>query len=793
MAKINIDSMLHRADAHLRKGDVASARALYTAVLDVFPKNPRAQRRLASLDAGVQKTGQQKAPPQHRIEGLIAVYNQTRFAEMVELAEDLAAEYASSPVVWNILAAGKQALGQLAEAVSAYGRAIMLKPDYSEAHYNLGNVLQELGELSEAIAAYSRALEIRPAYAAALNNMANALKAQGQYDQSIAAYRRALQIEPEYAEAVNNMGNALKAQGKLDDAISAYRRALELKPTYAIALNNLANSLTDQKKYDEAIATYKRAIDVNPSYAAAYNNMGNALKDQGRLDAAIAAYRHAVSINPMLVDGWYNLSFLLQEVGETPDAISGYKRVLEMKPNYASAEAQLIYQKFYICDWSDYGHAREASARLGIHTDSVPPFALLSANDSPGQQLERAKKYAQEKYNLRYKSLLSKSASPSGRIKIGYFSADIHNHATMYLIAGLFRGHDKENFEIFCYSYGMSKSGNFRQEAEDNVEHFFDVTSQSDIQIVELARGHELDIAIDLKGYTQHTRSGIFQYRIAPIQINYLGYPGSMGADFIDYIVADHVVISDDLRQFYSESVIYLPHSYQPNDNARFVDPSETTRENFALPNDAFVFCCFNNNYKVGPKEFDIWMRLLHKIDKSVLWLLRANKWAEDNLRREAKCRGIDPARIIFAENLPHSKHLERHRHADLFLDTFNVNAHTTASDALWAGLPVITKIGEQFSARVAASLLNAVHLPELITKNEEEYERLILDLANSPERLFHLKRHLSVNRMRLPLFDTERYVRNFESGLLNIYELLLKGECPRDVMVTENDDMKWV
>jgi len=791
MAKINVDTMLLRADSHMRKGDLASARALYSAVLDVFPKNARAQSRLAKLDAEVQKTGQQEGPPQDRLQGLIALYNQTRFTEMLALAENLAAEYASSPVVWNILAAGKQALGQHAEAVSAYRRAIMLKPDYSEAHYNMGNVLQELGELGEAIAAYSRALEIRPAYAAALNNMANALKTQGQYDQSIAAYRRALQIDPAYAEAVNNMGNVLKEQGKLDDAIAAYRRALEIKPAYAIALNNLANSLKDQRNYDDAIAAYQRAIEINPSYAAAYNNMGNALKDQARLDGAIAAYRRAVAINPMLVDAWYNLSFLLQEMGESPDAISGYKRVLDMKPDYASAEAQLIYQKFYICDWSDYDRAREASARLGIHTDSVPPFALLSANDSPVQQLERSKKYAQEKYNIRYKPLDSKLNISSERIKIGYFSADIHNHATMYLIAGLFREHDRSKFEVFCYSYGLTKSGQFRQNAEDNVEHFFDVTSQSDMQIAELARMHALDIAIDLKGYTQHTRSGIFQYRVAPIQINYLGYPGSMGAEFIDYIIADNIVISDELRPFYSEKVIYLPHSYQPNDSARFVDPEETTREDFALPNDGFVFCCFNNNYKIGPKEFDIWMRLLQKIEKSVLWLLRSNKWAENNLRREAERRGVDPARIIFADNLAHSKHLARHRHADLFIDTFNYNAHTTASDALWAGLPLVTMIGEQFSARVAASLLNAADLWELITKNEVEYEQLILDLAAKPERLAKLKQNLDANRMTLPLFDTQRYARNFESGLLSVYDLLLKGEGAKDVTVIDREDMR--
>ena len=788
MAKINIDTMLLRADSHLRKGEVASARALYTAVLDVFPKNARAKSRLANLDAGAQKTGQQQPLPQHRIEGLIALYNQTRFTEMVAQAEDLAAEYPSSPIIWNILAAGKQALGQMADAVSAYQRAITLKPDYSEAYFNIGNVLQELGELGEAIAAYSRALEIRPDYAAALNNMANALKTQGQYDQSIAAYRRALLIEPTYAEALNNMGNALKEQGNLDDAMAAYRRALEIKPKYAVAVNNLANALKDLRKHDEAIATYRHAIEIDPSYAAAYNNMGNALREQGKLEDAISSYRHAVELNPKLVDTLYNMSVLLFEVGETTQSISGYKRILELDPGHASAEARMYFQKFGICDWSDYENIQASSARLGINTKSVQPFALLSVNDSPSQQFERSRKYAQEKYKFEPVPISKNSDAENYRLKVGYFSADIHDHATMYLISGLFREHDRNKFEIFCYSYGLYESGHFRRDAKNNVEHFFDVTADTDTQIVEMARRHQLDVAIDLKGYTQHTRSEIFQYRVAPIQLNYLGYPGSMGADFMDYIVADNILINDEFRKFYSEKILYLPHSYQPNDSERLIDTEVTVRKDFGLPNDAFVFCCFNNNYKIGPKEFDIWMRILKQVEKSVLWLFRSNKWAENNLRKEAESRGVDPNRIIFAENIAHSKHLARHRHADLFIDTFNYNAHTTASDALWAGLPVVTKIGKQFSARVAASLLNAVGLPELITSSEQEYERLILDLATNPDRLAHLKQNLDANRMTLPLFDTQRYARNFESGLLSIYDLHLRGEPARDITVIDSD-----
>jgi predicted O-linked N-acetylglucosamine transferase (SPINDLY family) len=355
-------------------------------------------------------------------------------------------------------------------------------------------------------------------------------------------------------------------------------------------------------------------------------------------------------------------------------------------------------------------------------------------------------------------------------------------------MAGLLREHDKKNFEVFAYSYGRTKSGDLRKKAEEYVEHFFDVTDQSDQEIADLARSHGLDIAIDLMGYTADTRSNIFEYRLAPVQINYLGYPGYMGADFIDYIIADPIIIPTKQRVFYTEHVIYLPHTYQPNDEARAIADRATTRSEFCLPEDVFVFCCFNNTYKISQSEFDIWMNLLRKIDKSVFWLLKSNKWAELNLRKEAELRGIDPRRLVFAEHLPAAEHLARHKHADLFVDTFNYNAHTTASDALWSGLPVVTMQGKQFAARVAASLLKSVGLPELITETKEDYENLIFQLATEPKRLAEIKEKLARNRLKEPLFDTKRYTRNFERGLRNAYQLYCDDKPPQDIWVREDE-----
>jgi predicted O-linked N-acetylglucosamine transferase (SPINDLY family) len=359
---------------------------------------------------------------------------------------------------------------------------------------------------------------------------------------------------------------------------------------------------------------------------------------------------------------------------------------------------------------------------------------------------------------------------------VGYFSADFHDHATLHLMSGLLREHDRNRFEIHGYSYGATRGGELRDRVAASMACFTDVRDLSDQAIVDLARSNGLDIAIDLKGYTRHSRSRLFAYRLAPIQINYLGYPGTMGADFIDFMIADRVVVPDRERKFYAEKVIYLPNSYQPNDITREIARTQTRRADFGLPETGIVFCCFNQSYKITPNEFEIWMRLLRKVDGSVLWLLRSNSWAEANLRREAGLRGVDPDRLVFARKLPHAEHLARHQHADLFIDTFNVNAHTTASDALWAGLPVVTKAGRQFAARVAASLLTAVGLPELITETEQDYETLILHLATSPDGLAAIKAKLAQNRSSRPLFDTVRYARDFERALEAAYQEHLAG-----------------
>ena len=622
--------------------------------------------------------------------------------------------------------------------------------------YNiLGVVLKNQGKLNEAVASYQKALSLKPDYADTHNNMGNALKDQGKLDEAIASYQKALTLKPDYADAYNNIGNALQNQGKLDEAVASYQKALTLKPDHADAYNNMGNALKDQGKLDEAVASYQKALSLKPDYANAHNNMGNALKDQGKLDDAIASYQKALSLNP----------------------------------DHADAFAEKINQEAQICNWTEVAREETPLKSWGIIGKSAPPFAFLSFEDAPERHRLRSENFAYDKFSQIRRWTSDRPFDIPERLRIAYFSADFHNFPGMYLMAGMLEQHDRTKFEVYAFSYGPKKNDEMRKRIVTAVDHFVDIQSMPRDMVCKLVREKDIHIAIHRNGYTRNERTDLFASGLAPVQVNYLGYPGTLGADFIDYLVADPVIIPEDKRQYYSEQIIYLPYSYQPNDNTRSMSKKVLKRKDMGLPNKGFVFCCFNKGSKISPSEFNIWMRLLDKVDGSILWLLKSNKWAEQNLKQEAEKRGISGTRLIFAERLPHAEHLTRHKLADLFLDTFNYNAHTTASDALWAGLPLVTKLGESFAARVAGSLLNAIGLPELITESENSYEALILDLATNPRKLFKIKKKLSENRLTMPLFNTEKYTRHLENGYQQAYQRYFDGLKPDTIIVSEKDN----
>ena len=569
----------------------------------------------------------------------------------------------------------------------------------------------------------------------------------------------------------NVKGAVFSSNGNFESAIKAFKKVNQLNPQYSDAYNNLAVIYQRIGDYKNSIICYKAALKIDKHYAEGHNNIGVTYKQIGQYDLAIESFEKAIELKPNFFEAYNNLASTFQRIGKLDLAIKYFEKTLKIKPNFSKSLAQLLHLKRQVCDWENDHEIEDYCQKLGVIGDNVQPFSTLSLEDNPERQMIRSIRFASQRFNQKSKETFYIKKNINRKIKVGYFSSDFQSHATIYLMMGLLKNHNKDIFEIHIYSYGSNKSDSWRNLVKENVNHFFDVAKFSNEKIVNLVRSHNLDIAIDLKGYTQNSRSELFAFKLSPVQISYLGYPGTSGCKYFDYLIADKVLIPNNLRKYYTEKIIFLPNTYQPNDNNRKISQITTSRFDFNLPSKGMVFCSFNNNYKITTSEFEIWMRILNKINNSVLWLLKSNKWVEKNLKTEAKKRKINENRIIFAEKISPEKHLERHKHADLFLDTFNCNAHTTASDALWTGLPVVTKIGNQFAARVASSLLSSVGLTELITKNDHEYESLIINLGQNVAKLDQIKKKLINNSKSYPLFDTELYTYNFEKALKLVYE----------------------
>ncbi|MCO5066134.1 MAG: tetratricopeptide repeat protein [Rhizobiaceae bacterium] len=601
----------------------------------------------------------------------------------------------------------------------------------------------------------------------------------GQFEHAEKCARKALSFRPRNALAHYNLANALRAQDKVQEALECYADALNLDPNLAIANHNRAMLLFREGDIEAALHEWRIANETAPDFAEAHYGSGICLFRLGKYEEAVASFQRAVELNPKLVEAYLGLGNAYNELGDLPKAGEALDMALELNPDDSSATSLRAWIQSRLCDFA--GEAKP------INRAELNPFSALFYEDDPKEQQLRSQAFwRQLAGGIRPFSELPRPKYRPDQLKIGYFSADFHDHATLHLLSGVLREHDRTGFEIHAYSYGRQASVQFRDLLNQRNLHFHYAEGLSDETFAELARSHQLDIAIDLKGYTAETRSQIFGYRLAPIQMNYLGYPSTLGTDVFDYIVADRMLIPSRYRKYYDEKVLYLPHSYQPNDNLRRAADISTPRSEFGLPERGMVFCCFNNSTKIKKDEFDIWMRVLAQVEGSVLWLLRTDDGMEGNLRKSAEASGVASDRLIFCDRAPHALHLARHRHADLFLDTFNCNAHTTGSDALWAGLPLITMAGKQFAARVAASLLNAVGLPELITESKEEYEARILHLATHRTELREIRERLARNRFIHPLFDTRRYTRNLENGFRRAYERYLAGEPPADIRVLD-------
>ena len=517
-------------------------------------------------------------------------------------------------------------------------------------------------------------------------------------------------------------------------------------------LFGMVNSYLSLRDIKEARLTLDEAINNNPKSELLIFNYAKFEEDLFNFNRAIELYEKGIKLNTKNYKALSNLGGLYQKTNRYLNAIEVYKKAIKFQPQIAHLKISLLTCKSFACDWSEPKYIQDTLNKIDTLDEEICPFELLPIEDNPSNHLKRAKHFFESKYKRASQNI---SYTPKKKIRVGYFSADFRKHAVMYLIKGLFELHNKEQFDIYIYSLN-SKEDELTDELKKNVNVFRNISDVSDENAVCIARQDSLDIAVDLMGYTKEMRLSVFSLRVAPIQISYLGYPGSTGADCIDYLIADKVIIPDKFKKFYSEKVIHMPNCYQCNDSNRKTSKKEFRKTQLGLPENAFVFACFNANNKITTTEFDIWMSLLKKIKNSVLWLYKSNNYSAINLKKESEKRGVESSRIIFADRVSNEDHLSRIKCADLFLDTFNYNAHTTASDALWSGVPVITKQGKSFSARVCSSLLTSLSLEELIVKDNVEYEEKAFSIATNSTYLKDLKYRLKQSRTKSSLFDTK-------------------------------------
>jgi predicted O-linked N-acetylglucosamine transferase (SPINDLY family) len=675
--------------------------------------------------------------------------------------------------------------GRPADAAALFRRAIAVRPGNAIAHNFLGNSLRELGQPGRAVDSYDTAVRLDPSYVEAYNNRGGALCALGRLDDAVASFDRALALRPDFADAHYNRGVALNDLARVEEAVESFRRAAALRPRFVAAHYNLGNALHALRRYEAAVESFDRALAIDAAFAQAWNNRGNSLTELGRLPEALLSLERAIAVAPRLVDAHKNRATVLGELGRREEALESYRQALEINPHLAGLAGARLHARLQLCDWAGIdAEVAALTAAIGRGEPATGSFLTLAITDDPALQRRVAAGWTEpgEAVARALPPLTAYAAHP--RIRVGYFSADFHEHATAYLAAELFELHDRARFETIALSFGPDRQDAMRQRLVGAFERFVDVRALSDREIAELSRRFEIDIAIDLKGYTLHSRPGIFAHRAAPLQVSYLGYPGTMGKPFVDYLVADATLIPAAEREHYSERIIYLPDSYQVNDRQRVIAPQLELRSQLGLSPGAVVLCCFNSAYKITPAVFDSWMRILGAVPATVLWLLGEQPATVDNLRREAERRGIEPLRLVFAGPMPLASHLARYRAADLFLDTFPCGAHTTASDALWAGVPVLTRVGRTFASRVAASLLRALDLADLVTDTPQDYEARAIALARNPRSLSALKDRLSAGRGKSPLFDTPRYVDRFERALTEIYRRRVAGEGPADLTV---------
>ena len=765
MSRKNCSAVLEAAE-HYRAGRLTEAESIYRAALAKHPDDVDAIQGLAVI---CHKRG--------RSDEALAL-----FRRAITLDPD-------SPVADRQIGRLLEQRGDRVGAAICYRRAARLRPLDAAAQADLARTLAGQGEVAEAVAHYQRAVAAAPGDAWTHIALGNALLRQGAVLDASASYERALAIRPDLAEAHSNLGEALRLMGRLSKAVAACERALALQPELAEAHNNLGNTLREEGRLEPAISHYEQALRLKPDWPEVHNNLAIALQEQGLAEEAVEHYERALSLNSDLAEVHQNLGSALAQSGRTVDAIGALRRALALKPDYPEALIQIAHLNGELCDWR---HREAETAQvldlMRRHPGLVPPFNLQAQQSTPDEQLLCAQQWSKRIAPGQSAVFTHDRSCSPRRIRLGYLSADFRDHPVAYAIAETIERHDRTRFDILGYSYGPDDRSALRRRLETAFDRFIDLHAVGNDEAARHINADEVHVLIDLTGYTQLGRPRILVSRPSPIQVNFLGFLGTMGAEFIDYIVLDPFIAPSSQQPFYSEKVVYLTGGWWPGE-IRWETAQEARRRNeYGLPEDAFVFCCFNTSYKITPPMFNVWTRLLRANPHSVLWLGVADSAIQDNLRREAAQRGVSPERLVFAPREPMADYLARHRHADLFLDTVPYNGVGTAYHALLAGLPVLTCAGETFASRTAGAMLLAAGLPELVTHSIEEYERVANRLAREAGLLTDMRRRLARARSGSALFDGERAVRELETAFARMWETWLRGETPKPFSAPTNN-----
>ncbi len=670
--------------------------------------------------------------------------------------------------------------GQLAQAQAIYEDVLKAQPEHADALHLLGIVTFQLGDPQRAIALIGKATQLHPNNADYHCNLGIVLAAIGQSGPASARYDEAISIRPEFAEAYNNRGLLQADSGRLDDAIESYDKALEIKPNFASAYSNRGIVLAERGQLEAAVADYEKAISISPNYAEAHSNLGIAQAKLGQPEAAVDSYDRAIALKPDYADAFYNRGNALKQLKKIDAAVLSYKKALETNPGFPFLLGMLLHTKMEICDWTEMEtYVEKLISQIENYNEVSPPLDIQRLCDNPVLHKAAAEIWMRAKHPLNLALGPISKRPKSQRIRIGYYSADFRNHAVAQLAVEIFEFHDRKKFELVAFSFRSDAQDSMRTRVESAFNKFVDVTNKSDREVAELSRELEIDIAIDLGGFTAGNRPGIFSFRAAPIQVGYLGYSGTMAAEYYDYIIADQMLIPQESQIHYSEKIVYIP-TRQVAALDRGVVEMGVQRKRLGLPDSKFVFCCFNNHIKITPATFHGWMRILRAVEDSVLFLNIGNDLAKSNIKNEAVRCGIDPARIIFKGFLSTSDYLGLYSAVDLFLDTYPYTAATTASDACWAGLPVLTLMGESYASRMAASVLNALELPELIVRTQEAYESKAIELATDPAQLLEIRTKVQKNKFLSPVFNSKFVTKHIEAAYIEMYERY-HAELPPD------------